>query len=402
MQISLRSHLIAGVAAVGATAIVISPVVQPDVLPSMQRVSSAVQLIAFDSPVAVLLATVNDVTANVFSQEPLPGTMVDDPRDLYWPDSFYIPDFSFVFAPGYLGVIPDFGNQVSFGGLSGVVSNVSGYVYAATEGLTALVSGPTTALFNTPFALITAAGYAAAGRVDLALAELQTQILGPLQQGITTALAAAGYIIDNAIRNVGTVLTNAIPGLLSKVINETLIPGALYIGQTAITAISTAVTQLSAGQFDAAWNTALNGLLGPSGTLGLIEKLTVGIGVIQDVSYPEGVVPTVVIPSLRADLNSTGLRLGDLSFYGDGGIRNEAFTPLVTASPLAAVTAASAVAAPKVSAAKVARPAASAGGSVVTEKVTETSVSEATSSDAAAPAKAKTSRGHARGVNAGN
>ena len=132
--------MIAGVAAVGATAMAITPIAQPEVLTSVQRVSSAVELAAFANPVEVLLATLADTSASIFDQAALL-----DPADLFWPDSFYTPDFSFVFAPGYYGLIPDFANQVSFGGLSAVVTNLSGYVYATTEGLAGLVGGPVTA-----------------------------------------------------------------------------------------------------------------------------------------------------------------------------------------------------------------------------------------------------------------
>ena len=427
MQISLRSQMVAGVATVGAAAMVVAPIAQPDLLPSMQRVSSAVQLTSFDNPVSVLFATLADTSASIFDQAALL-----DPAELFWPDSFYTPDFSFVFAPGYYGFIPDFANQVSFGGLSAVVSNLSGYVYAATEGLTGLLGGPITALTNVPFALITAAGYLAAGQPELAIAELQTQILGPLQAGITTALSAAGYIIDNVIANATTLALSAIPGLLTNVIN-TVVGGGTYVVQSAIDTLSTAVAALVGGQFETAWNTAVNGLLGPAGTLGQLKDLTIGIGITEVVDYgpPDGEVLTVVIPSLRSDLTSAGQRLGDLSQYGDGGIRNDAFFPEVT-EPAAAVSAASAVATPQESVAvEVDRPvagetsastdnagsadvavadtgsSADAGAATADASAPTTAVSDApapttAASDASAPSKAKATRGQARGASAGN
>ena len=129
MQLSLRSQLIAGVAAVGLTAV------------------------AVVNPVAVLLGTVDDVAFNIFDQASVPP-----PDELYWPDAFYTPDFSFLFAPGYWGAIPDFVNQFSNGALSAVLSNLSGYISATSYGLTGLVSGATSAIWNTPFALVTALG----------------------------------------------------------------------------------------------------------------------------------------------------------------------------------------------------------------------------------------------------
>ncbi len=203
--------------------------------------------------------------------------------------------------------------------------------------------------------------------------------------------------------------------------------------QSAIDTLSTAVAALVGGQFETAWNTAVNGLLGPAGTLGQLKDLTIGIGITEVVDYgpPDGEVLTVVIPSLRSDLTSAGQRLGDLSFYGDGGIRNDAFFPEVT-EPAAAVSAASAVAASQESVAvEVDRPvagetsvstdnagsadvavadtgsSADAGAATADASAPTTAVSDApapttAASDASAPSKAKATRGQARGASAGN
>jgi len=408
MQLSLRSQLIAGVATVSAAAMVVAPIAQTDLLPSMQRVSSAVQLAAFDNPVTVLRATLADISASIFDQAALL-----DPAELFWPDSFYTQDFSFLFAPGYYGLIPDFANQVSFGGFSALVGNPSGYIYAATEGLTALVGGPIASVTNVPFALITAAGYLAAGQPELALAELQAQILGPLQQGIAAAVAAASYIIGNVIANATTVVANTIPGLLTN-LADTVVNGGTYVVQSAITTLSTAVAALVGGQFETAWNTAVNGLLGSAGALGQIKNLTIGVGIADVVDYgpPDGEVLTVVIPSLRSDLTSAGQRLGDLSSYQDGGIRNDPFVPVVTA--LAAATpAASAVAATAgdSTAVRVARPVAGESSAATSDTVsaadmttadTDSSVSATALPVDSASTKARATRGHARGASARN
>jgi hypothetical protein len=408
MQLSLRSQLIAGVATVSAAAMVVAPIAQPDLLPSMQRVSSAVQLTAFDNPVTVLRATLADTSASIFDQAALL-----DPAELFWPDSFYTQDFSFLFAPGYYGLIPDFANQVSFGGFSALVGNLSGYIYAASEGLTALVGGPIAAVTNVPFALITAAGYLAAGQPELALAELQAQILGPLQQGITAAVAAASYIIGNVIANATTVVANTIPGLLTN-LADTVVNGGTYVVQSAITTLSTAVAALVGGQFETAWNTAVNGLLGPAGALGQIKNLTIGVGIADVVDYgpPDGEVLTVVIPSLRSDLTSAGQRLGDLSSYQDGGIRNDPFVPVVTA--LAATTPAASVVAATAgdnTAVRVARPVAGEASAATSDTVsaadmttadTDSSVSATALPVDSASTKARATRGHARGASARN
>lgn len=83
MQLSLRSQMIAGVAALGVSAIAVAPVVQPELLPSAHRASGAVNLAAFANPISAILGTIDDVAFNIFDQAALP-----DPADLYWPESF--------------------------------------------------------------------------------------------------------------------------------------------------------------------------------------------------------------------------------------------------------------------------------------------------------------------------
>lgn len=382
MQLSLRSQMIAGVAALGVSAIAVAPVVQPELLTAAERVSSAVNLTSFYNPLTSLIYTgywaVGDA---ILSQaELLP------PEDLYWPDSFYTSDFSYLFAPGYSGAIPDFVNQVSFGGLAAVISNLSGYGNAATFALASLVDGPTTAIWNTPFAVITALGYLAAGQLDLALAELQTQIIDPLVTSVTDTLRVAGYILDNTISNVGTIIGNTIPGLLANTIG-TLVNGTAYVVESAIATLGTAVSDLLAGQIEDAWNGAVTGLLGPDGTLGQITDLTIGIGITEFVDYEDvGEVLTVVIPSLRSDLTSAGQRLGDYNYYEEGGIRNDWFEPFPEEAEAGAAVEASPVEAAPVEAApaavdaraEVAATEGSASEAVAEESATETTTAEVT------------------------
>ena len=347
MQISLRSQMIAGVAAVGATAMAITPIAQPDLLPSISQVSTPVSLTAyFQNPITDLVyAAYYAIGDSILSQAELL-----DPADLFWPDSFYsglgTEDVS-LFAPGYSGLIPDFVNQFSFGGLSAFTSNLAGYGNAIAAGLASLIDGPTSAIWNTPFALITAAGYLAAGQPELALAELQAQIVQPLVDTVTTLLGVTGYILDNAILNATTLITNTIPGLVANTI-DTLTNGPVYIVQAAINTLSTAFTDLLAGQLEDAWNGAVNGLLGPNGTLGLIQQLTIGIGITEFVDYgpPDGEVLTVIIPSLRSNLTSAGQRLGTYNYNGLGGIYNDWYDPFPEAPAATAAVEATPAAAP--------------------------------------------------------
>ena len=332
MQLSLRSQLTAGVAALSATAVAVAPIAQPDLLASPQQVSAAVQLSAFANPVTELLGTLALISENIFYQDTLPS-----PSDLFWPDSFYNSDFTFVYAPIYDGLIPDAVNQFSTGALSAVLNNLSGYIDTTVYGVTGVAIGVSDAIFNTPFALVTAAQLALAGQVDAAIAELQTQILVPLQDGIATGIQAGTYILNNVVANATTLLTDTLPRLISG-LAEATVAGTTYLVETAIAVATDVVSNLASLNVEGAWNAAVNGLLDPGyGLLGSVGALTVGVGIFEDIDYPDiGVVETVTPPSIRSVLTSVGQRVGDFSDFGDGGIRNN---PCCTVASAAAVTA---------------------------------------------------------------
>ena len=332
MQLSLRSQLIAGVAALSATAVAVAPIAQPDLLASPQQVAAAIQLSAFANPVTELLGTLALTSEFIFWQDSLPS-----PSDLFWPDSFYNSDFTFVYAPINYGLLPDALNQFSSGALSAVLTNLSGYIDTTIYGATGVAIGVSDAVFNTPFALITAAQLALAGQVDAAIAELQAQILAPLQDGIATGVQAGTYILNNVVANATTLLTDTLPRLVSGLVDAT-VEGTTLLVQTAIGVATDVVSNLASANIEGAWNAAVNGLLDPgTGLLGAVVALTVGVGNFEDIDYPDiGIVETVTPPSIRSVLTSVGQRVGDFSDFGDGGIRNN---PCCTVASAAAVTA---------------------------------------------------------------
>jgi hypothetical protein len=332
VQLSLRSQLIAGVAALSATAVTVAPIAQPDLLASPQQVAAAIQLSAFANPVTELLGTLALTSEFIFWQDSLPS-----PSDLFWPDSFYNSDFTFVYAPINYGLLPDALNQFSSGALSAVLTNLSGYIDTTVYGATGVAIGVSDAVFNTPFALITAAQLALAGQVDAAIAELQAQILAPLQDGIATGVQAGTYILNNVVANATTLLTDTLPRLVSGLVDAT-VEGTTLLVQTAIGVATDVVSNLASANIEGAWNAAVNGLLDPgTGLLGAVVALTVGVGNFEDIDYPDiGIVETVTPPSIRSVLTSVGQRVGDFSDFGDGGIRNN---PCCTVASAAAVTA---------------------------------------------------------------
>lgn len=314
MQISLRSQMAAGVAALSATAIAITPITQPDLLPSLQRVSADVQLVVAN-PINAIGGVIQDINTDIFNQ-----AFIDS---YTWPDFFFGTD-DYFYGPNYNGLLPDLTNLFSSGPLSALINNVSGYAWAGIRGVGVIGSGTAAALFNTPGALIGAVQEIIVNQdFDAALAILQTQILGPLQLGITGAVEATGYIIDNVISNAQTVLSSTLPFLVSELLGVAT-GGLSFMANSVINTVGTIITNLatfSLAGLEGAWNAAVNGFLGREGLLGQIEQLTLGLGIVRVVEGEN----VVEVPSVRSVITSELQRLGDFKAIGDGGILNDPF-----------------------------------------------------------------------------
>lgn len=336
MHVSLRSQMIAGTAALGAVAIALTPVAQPDLVPSLQRVSSAVQLSALSlvNPITAIGTVVEDLNTDVFNQGYIS-------QDLIWGDYFSNPpDYTLLYAPLNLGAIPDFANQLSTGTLAALVNNLSGYAWAGFRGVGVVGAGVAAAVFNTPIAVVNAVQYLIQGQTQAAIDELRNQILVPLEQGIKGAAESIGYIVDNAIRNVQTVLTKTSPAIFNGVINEWAINGVKYLLQSAIATTTQVVKDITSLNFQAAWNDSVVGFLSKYGTLGQIEQLTAGIGIVQTDTSVDPAISYVASPSIRSVITSVLQRTGDYADLGQGGITNQPFSP--SPGPVASVPAASA------------------------------------------------------------
>lgn len=332
MQISLRSQMIAGVAAVGAVAIAVNPTIQPDVIPSMQRVAAAVQLSAVANPISavgtVLQYLNSDIFSSIYADDyyggylnwPSPEALGGNGYNFYsWyetcanqancdanpqvKEAFY----GLQYSPGYLGLIPDFVKQFSFGGLAALANNFSEYGQAALAIPLALVTDGSQALFNAPGALVAAIQQLAAGDSAGAIATLKDEILAPLTAGVEQSFNALSYIVNNVIANLQSVINIGLPGLLGDV-SKQIAAGAAYMVQSAVYTVQAVFQDISKLDFKQAWNDSIYGFLGPNGTLGQFESLTAGLGVIQydDVNQSWG----VTIPSIRSVLTSWGQHLG--------------------------------------------------------------------------------------------
>lgn len=330
MNVSLRSQMTAGVAALGAAVVAVAPITQPDLLPSVQRVAAAVELSAFSNPVIAITDNIFFATEYILDQGFVSDTIV-------WPDSFYGTEF--LYAPLNNGIIPDLFNQVSNGALSGLINNLSGYGFAGITGALYLVDGVAGSVFNAPFAVVDAVQELIAGDPDAALQTLITAIVEPLQFGVEDALATVGYIVDNIIENIQIVTTSTLPFLVTGVA-EAVIANVTLIVESLVDTASSFVANLADLNIEGAWNDVVDGILGSDGTLGQIVELTFGIG-LGEVIEDEFIMTN---PSIRSVVTSELQRLGSQKFLEDGGITNdplfgfpEATAAVAAPAPVAAV-----------------------------------------------------------------
>ena len=257
MQISLRSHMIAGVAALGATAIAITPITQPDLLPSAQRAAASIELSSFDSPFTAISQVVEDINTNILSNAEFGAPWTTDPA----------------FPLLYLGIIPDF-LDLPLPALTTVGTNLSGYGWAGVRGVGDLSAKVLQAAWNTPLAVIDAVQLLFQGKTQEAIDLLKAEIVAPLQLGINSLLNSGDYILSNVVENIGIVAAGIVPAV-QNLLGVTL-NGAAYIGAAAIKTVQDSVDALTQGEYDKAWNIAVAGFLGREGTFGLPREADVG------------------------------------------------------------------------------------------------------------------------------
>jgi hypothetical protein len=306
MQISLRSHLIAGTAAVvGAGAIAINPVMGAQLsLPSINVPAAAqVALAAFDSPLAQLFATL-DVANNYLLDSASNPAVADN-----WPyagfgTTFGTPPANYPLLPAALG-------QAALGGYSsvGVVSQfiddalpiISQLGYNGLNYLN--ITG--NALFGAGAGLAqsawTAVGQLLTGNIPGALSTITTAI----SAAGTALLAAGGYVLNSVIAKASAVV-NTLVGSLPQLLTVTAAQAAVVVATTSAV-ITNTVTALGLGNLQGAWNAAVDGLLGPSGIPGALLNLSIGAGIqTGPIATPDAAgIAAVFVPSTRTVVQAT-------------------------------------------------------------------------------------------------
>lgn len=310
MQISVRSHLIAGTAAAVGAAAVLAPAAQGDLAaPALAMPSAAkVALVAFINPVVELLGTADLAQTYLLApyynggDAPTPGA-----GEANWP-------YAGMDQTGGDALNYALYNQASLGYYSFVGSapqnilnaspvirqletNVAGYLNVGLEGLIGAGVALSNGVWDYPQALVSAAQLALNGQFSEAFSVLVGAVVTPLQSAAESLITAGSYIASNIAARLGAVVA-VLPQIVTTYAGAIAGSAALAAGEVA--QISQAVlTNLFALNFEGAWNAATTGWLGPSGLPGLTLNLTLGAGVQTGPIIEPGDIVGNFVPSLR-------------------------------------------------------------------------------------------------------
>ncbi len=393
MQISLRSHLIAGTAAVvGASAIAMTPVMGAQLsLPAINVPTVAkVTLAGLDSPISELLGSV------ILGGQLLFNTSQDvTDRDLWGPTAFQIAPTAPAPDAGSAPVFPAalvtdaLGGYSSIGLLPQIIDdalpitrqlgiNGSDYLNVAVAGLSAAGIALSEGVWNAAGDLLT---------LDIpgALATLAASI----SAAGTLALGSGAYVLSGVVTRAQAVV-EAVIGSLPLIIGSVVAQLNLVVNTT----IGVVTDTFAASTFEDGWNAAIDGIFGATGIPGTILNITIGAGQ-QTGPIPYG--PLTAVPPLTPTEESIAANyVPSVRTVVQSAVKTVA-NALATPVPGAVAAAPAASAASARAAAVEAAPAAEAPAADSSEAAPAAEAAEAPAAEVAAP---KPARKAARAVRA--
>jgi len=237
-----------------------------------------VALAGLSSPLGALIGTVQVLNNDLFNG-------IDTYPDYPWdPFQGIGPEFIYVALP----II----SQLGFNGFN--------YLGGSIDALSTSAQILTDAVWNLPGAIVTAAGQAIGGQFSEALATLVEATLAPIQDAGQIALDAGLAVLGGVAAHLTNVVVS-LPGIAGDLLAT--VGGALSaIAGAAVTIGSQTLAALTTLDLEGAWNTVVDGLLGPVGVDGEVTSslpgtllaVTVGPGL-----GPLGPGNGYAVPSLR-------------------------------------------------------------------------------------------------------
>lgn len=312
MQISLRSHLVAGVAAViGAGIVTVPPAAHVSALP----VSAEVALAGFDNPIEELIGTVQLVQSYLLASyyngadAPAPGA-----GEANWPyagmDQTGGSVLNYLLAQRKdlglyhnVGLIPEIVNTHQ-PIITQITTNLLGYLNTVLTGVTGAGTAAAAGVWNFPEAAIDATKLALNGQLQEALTVLTDAIFTPIGTAAKDLFGAVAEVAQSVVAHLVAVV-KVIPTNLT-LFGGWLVGGGTYLVKDAVAIGQQWLQDLGSANFEGAWNTAVNGLLGPSGLPGAAFNVSLGAGIqTGPILNPQTDIKTNFIPSLRTAIQGT-------------------------------------------------------------------------------------------------
>lgn len=341
INISMRSQLIAGAAAiVGTSAIALAPVVQPTLTAATTRASD-VALAAFANPVSELIDTgilaSNLLTWSSYDTDAgggsfnWPYTGIGDVINQALYNSTSLGYYS------YVGLLPQLINDPA-PSLQQLGVNLIGYVsdgiYWTAEAVKSISDG----VWALPSQLLAATQQLIGGDFQAALTTLTTAIIAPITDAINDITTGVQGIAGSVVTNAIAVLTS-VPQLVQTLAGS-LVGGVQLLANKSLAIVSDFVTSLASLDVEGAWNAVVDGVVGPEGLPGLLLNLTVGPGVQTGAVASPDDIPSNFVPSIRTAFQATQWTMADA--LTSGAASSAAATPAPAAAKLAAAAAAAA------------------------------------------------------------
>lgn len=313
MLISLRSQFIAGTAAfLGASSVAVAGVQQQ--LPVLPMPSASVALSALSNPIEQLLGVLEQGQNYIFGtyfdggEAPTPGA-----GEMNWPfaglDQTGGDTLNFLLANeaslGYYNSVGFLAQSVTDAGpvIQQLQVNLFNYINAGISGLLGSIAALSAGVWDFPAAALDALQLAIDGQISEAFTVLTDAVVVPITNAVEDIVGTGGYILTDFVAKTVAVIS-AIP-LIAATAVSTAFGSVTLLAEKSIDIATTWITKLGSGDWEGAWNTAVDGLFGPSGLPGLVLNLTTGAGVqTGPIVDPETDIPANFVPSVRTAIQS--------------------------------------------------------------------------------------------------
>lgn len=312
MQVSLRAHLSAGLAAaLGAGVLTVVPAAHVPALP----VSQGVVLAALHNPIEELIGTGQMIqtylTASYYNgaNAPTPGA-----GEANWPfagmDQTGGDTLNFLLANQK--TLGDFSHVGLFGDIISINQpivdqfgiNWLGYLNNVLTGVTGAGAAAAAGVWNFPGAVVDAVKLVFNGQAQQAFNVLVDAVITPITTATTSLIGGVAKVAQSIVDNLVAV-AKVIPTNL-QLFGGWLFGGGAYLVNKAVATTSQWFQELGQGNLEAAWNTAVDGLLGPSGLPGAAFNLSLGAGIqTGPIVNPQTDLKGNYLPSLRTAIQGT-------------------------------------------------------------------------------------------------